>query len=115
MKPPAFRFDISIEADLLEELVRIHGYNQIPRTRPARPARDAAGFRAARSMAVIRQRLVERGYFEAITYSFVDPRWQQVLDPQGHGSDAGEPDFIRNVGDAHRLMAGPAAGPAAII
>lgn len=81
VKPPSFRFDIAIEADLLEELVRIHGYNNIPRTQP----RYHAGMRempeSRQTLSRLRSSLVERGYHEAITYSFVDPNWQALLDP----------------------------------
>ncbi len=82
MTAPSFRFDIAIEADLLEELVRIYGYNNIPRTQPAYRMQMQAQPESQQSMSVVRQMLVDRGYFEAITYSFVDPKFQQVLDPE---------------------------------
>jgi phenylalanyl-tRNA synthetase beta chain len=83
VKPPSFRFDIEIEADLLEELVRIHGYNNIPRTQPKYHAAMREMSESRQLLTQLRKSLVDRGYFEAITYSFVDPRWQAVLDP-GH-------------------------------
>jgi phenylalanyl-tRNA synthetase beta chain len=82
VKPPSYRFDIEIEADLLEELVRIHGYNNIPRTRPLYQAAMRAMPENRQPLTRLRQSLVDRGYFEAITYSFVDPQWQAVLDPE---------------------------------
>ena len=79
--PPSFRFDIRIEADLIEEIARIHGYSKFPSNRPSMraslPRLPEGRIEAAR----IRQRLIERGYQEAITYSFVDPRMQAALDP----------------------------------
>jgi phenylalanyl-tRNA synthetase beta chain len=81
VKPPSFRFDIEIEADLLEELVRIHGYNNIPRTQPHYQAGMRAMPESRQSLMQLRKSLVDRGYFEAITYSFVDPAWQAALDP----------------------------------
>lgn len=80
--PPSFRFDIAIEADLLEELVRIFGYNNIPRTQP-----DYSGCMKPQTeyeiaTSVLRSVLVNRGYFEAITYSFIDPKIQKILDPE---------------------------------
>lgn len=81
--PPSFRFDIRIEADLIEEVARIHGYSRLPSQRPAIRAAIPSRPEAEISVADIRRRLVERGYQEAITYSFVDPRLQQALDP-GH-------------------------------
>ena len=82
VKSPGFRFDIQIEADLLEEIVRIYGYNNIPRTRPSYHAIIQAQAETTNSLAVLKKCLVNRGYFEAISYSFVDPKWQQILDPQ---------------------------------
>ena len=82
VKPPSFRFDISIEADLLEELIRVHGYNNIPRTRPAYHSRMLPVPERTQGLETVRKTLVDRGYFEAITYSFVDPKAQRVLDPE---------------------------------
>ena len=78
--PPAFRFDIAIEADLIEELIRIHGYNNIPRTQPRYQPEMKALEESQLDLAQIKNVLVERGYFEAITYSFVDPKWQSAID-----------------------------------
>ena len=78
---PSWRFDISIEADLLEELARVYGYNRLPVTHihadlamQARPETDL-------SVRYLRRHLSARGYREAITYSFVDPQLQRVFDP----------------------------------
>ena len=83
MHAPSYRFDVAIEADLIEELARIQGYDSIPTSRPhgamtilPEPERRADAVRAS-------SLLVERGYHEAITFSFVDPDRQGVLDP-GH-------------------------------
>ena len=83
VNPPSFRFDIAIEADLLEELVRIFGYNNIPRTQPSYQGKLRAQSEYINPNSVLRSALVNRGYFEAITYSFVDPKWQQIIDPEG--------------------------------
>ncbi len=82
VKAPSFRFDIQIEADLLEEVVRVYGYNNIPRTRPSYHAIIQAQPEAKNSLNALKKCLVNRGYFEAISYSFVDPKWQKILDPQ---------------------------------
>ncbi|MDH5387762.1 MAG: phenylalanine--tRNA ligase subunit beta [Gammaproteobacteria bacterium] len=89
--PPSFRFDIAIEADLLEELVRIYGYNNIPRTQP-----DYSGCMKPQteyevSTSVLRSTLVNRGYFEAITYSFIDPKAQKMLDPESNAVKLANP------------------------
>jgi len=91
VEPPSFRFDIAIEADLLEELVRIHGYNNIPRTQPAYQNRMLPLSESQNSVAVLRDTLVNRGYFEAITYSFVDPSLHQLIDPKGKSIELANP------------------------
>ncbi len=82
VKAPSFRFDIQIEADLLEEVVRVYGYNNIPRTSPSYHAVVQKQPEAKNVLSDLKKCLVNRGYFEAISYSFVDPKWQQILDPQ---------------------------------
>lgn len=82
VKSPSFRFDIQIEADLLEEVVRVYGYNNIPRTKPSYHAVVQLDSEAKNSLNTLKRCLVNRGYFEAISYSFVDPKWQKILDPQ---------------------------------
>ena len=81
VKSPSFRFDIQIEADLLEELVRIYGYNNIPRSQPVYQSAIEARPEAENDLLRLKQALTGRGYYEAITYSFVDPGVQKILDP----------------------------------
>jgi phenylalanyl-tRNA synthetase beta chain len=79
--PPSFRFDIDIEADLIEEIARVYGYDRLPARAPL-GALEMHAFREAEvSVERIAQVLVDLGYQEAITYSFVDPDWQQALNP----------------------------------
>lgn len=80
--PPGFRFDIAIEADLIEEVGRIYGYNRLPGKLPDGQLSMAGRAEGELSLAQLRQVLVQRGYQEAITYSFVDPTHQQALDPE---------------------------------
>jgi phenylalanyl-tRNA synthetase beta chain len=79
--PPSHRFDIAIEQDLIEEIGRIYGYDQIPRKDAKVPQRP----QPATEQVVSRERLMlllaDRGYQEAITYSFVDARTQRLLFP----------------------------------
>ncbi len=79
--PPEFRADIGMETDLIEELARIIGYDSIPAHAPGAQLRMARREEARVSDAALRAVLVQRGYQEAITYSFVDARDQQRLDP----------------------------------
>lgn len=79
---PSWRFDIAIEADLLEELARVYGYNNLPVTHihsdlVMRPLPERV-----QSLRNIRRRLTGRGYREAVTYSFVEPASQALFDPQ---------------------------------
>jgi len=80
--PPPFRFDIEREEDLLEEVGRIHGYNRLPSSRPAARLQMAPVPEARVPLRRLRQILVQREYQEAITYSFVDPVLQEMLDPE---------------------------------
>ncbi|MBI4194028.1 MAG: phenylalanine--tRNA ligase subunit beta [Betaproteobacteria bacterium] len=74
--PPSYRFDIAIEEDLIEEVARIHGYDNIPAAVPAAPAVMLPAPEARRDAAAIRRQLVARDYQEAVTYSFVDREWE---------------------------------------
>lgn len=74
---PSFRFDINIEVDLIEELGRLYGYDRLPKTRPEISVLPSAISEKQVATARLQSLLVDRGYFEAITYSFVDPTWQQ--------------------------------------
>ena len=79
---PSWRFDMGREADLLEEIARIHGYDNIP-VEPVRGAASAAAaVESATPQSVIKQRLVARGFNEAITFSFVSPELQRLIDPE---------------------------------
>ena len=79
--PPGSRFDIAIEADLIEELIRVRGYNTIPRTLPRYQPEMKAVSESVLLRSSLRRVLVDRGYHEVITYSFVDPQWQAAIDP----------------------------------
>lgn len=80
--PPPFRPDIAMEADLIEELARIVGYDAIPAHAPTAELFMSDRPEARISDGAVRAVLVQRGYQEAITYSFVDARVQRRLDPE---------------------------------
>jgi phenylalanyl-tRNA synthetase beta chain len=80
--PPAFRFDIGIEEDLIEEIGRIIGYSNLPSSRPQAALRMGERPEARLGKGDLAAALVARGYQEAITYTFVEPKMQQLLDPQ---------------------------------
>jgi phenylalanyl-tRNA synthetase beta chain len=79
--PPSHRFDITIEQDLIEEVGRIHGYDNIPRADAKMPQRPQPATERAVTRERLRLLLVDRGYQEVITYSFVEPRLQRLLFP----------------------------------
>ncbi|MCG7535026.1 phenylalanine--tRNA ligase subunit beta [Pseudoalteromonas sp. OOF1S-7] len=78
---PSYRFDISIEEDLIEEVARVFGYNNIPNVAPTAALKMTDHQEAHLPVSRLRNELVARGYQEAITYSFVDPKKQQLLHP----------------------------------
>jgi len=78
---PAFRFDIQIEADLIEEVARIYGYDNLPVSQPHAPVEMAPCPEALISEKSIRNTLVALDYQEVINYSFVDPKNQKLIDP----------------------------------
>jgi phenylalanyl-tRNA synthetase beta chain len=79
---PAYRFDINIEADLIEEVGRIIGYNNIPGSKEAAHITMAGFSEKVVPLNKLKDALVLRGYHEAITYSFVSPELQQILHPE---------------------------------
>ena len=70
--PPARRFDLAIEEDLIEEIARIHGYDAIPATLPGGATRLVSPSETCSSEHDARRQLVARDYLEAINYAFVD-------------------------------------------
>ncbi|MGB2683211.1 MAG: phenylalanine--tRNA ligase subunit beta [Candidatus Competibacter sp.] len=80
--PPSSRFDITMEADLIEEIARIHGYERVPSNRPLTRLAMSPRPEARAPLERFTETLVQRGFQEAITYSFIDPAFQKVLDPE---------------------------------
>ena len=78
---PSYRFDISIEEDLVEEVARVYGYNNIPNQAPVAGLTMSQHSEAKLPLNRLKDALVDLGYQEAITYSFVDPKQQQLLFP----------------------------------
>lgn len=79
---PPYRFDIAIEEDLIEEVARIYGYDRLPSVNPTGALRMGPAPEGLLEVERLRGLLVERGYQEAITYSFVAPELQRLLDPE---------------------------------
>ncbi|MFQ1008667.1 phenylalanine--tRNA ligase subunit beta [Gilliamella apicola] len=81
VKSPTWRFDLQIEEDLVEEVARIYGYNNIPNTNMKIESVMQPKPESIISLRRIKDLLVDRGYQEAVTYSFVDPKIQHILHP----------------------------------
>jgi phenylalanyl-tRNA synthetase beta chain len=80
--PPGFRFDIAIEADLIEEIARVYGYNNLPNNSLLMRSELIPATEAVLDIERVKDLLVDRGYQEAITYSFVDEDIQKAVAPE---------------------------------
>ena len=74
--PPSFRFDIEIEEDLIEEIARIHGYDNIPSLPPVARMAMMPATESSRTAMDLRRLVAERDYHEVVTYSFVEAGWE---------------------------------------
>lgn len=77
--PPSFRFDLSIEADLIEELARLHGYDNIPALAPQAALTILPYSELQRPLAHIQKLLVARDYQEIVSYSFLEAQVEREL------------------------------------
>jgi phenylalanyl-tRNA synthetase beta chain len=77
--PPPYRFDLSIEEDLIEEVVRIIGYERLPQTAPLAPITARLPAESRRSRFAVRRLLAALGYLETINFSFVEESWEREL------------------------------------
>jgi len=76
---PSFRFDLSIEVDLIEELGRLYGYDKLPQTRPKGTVLTSNITETETQLERLQNLLVDRGFYEAVTYSFVEPKLHALL------------------------------------
>ncbi|MBL8301768.1 MAG: phenylalanine--tRNA ligase subunit beta, partial [Ideonella sp.] len=97
--PPSSRFDLQIEEDLIEEVIRVLGFGQLPDTAPVAPITPRVRSERQRGVHALRRAVAERGYVETINFSFVEERWEHEL--------AGNPDPIR--------VLNPIASPLAVM
>lgn len=74
--PPSYRFDLAIEEDLIEEVARVYGFEQIPDLAPVAPAVMAMAPETLQGPHLLRQRLASRDYQEVINFSFVEEAWE---------------------------------------
>ena len=77
--PPSFRFDLNIEEDLIEEVARMVGYDNLPTTAPLAPITPHVLPEHQRHPFAVRRSLAALGYQETINFSFVDAQWEKDL------------------------------------
>ncbi|WP_374352813.1 phenylalanine--tRNA ligase subunit beta [Limnohabitans sp.] len=77
--PPSFRFDLQIEEDLIEEVARMVGYNNLPTHPPLAPITAKVRRETERSPSAVRRAIAALGYQETINYSFVEEAWERDL------------------------------------
>lgn len=77
VSPPSFRFDIGAEEDLIEEIARLHGYDNIPAVAPMARTAMLPASESWRTPMQLRRLIAERDYHEVVTYSFVDAAWER--------------------------------------
>ncbi len=77
--PPSYRFDIAMEEDLIEEIVRLYGYDEVPAIAPRGPLEMLEVPEASRAVWRLRRLLTDRDYQEVINYAFVDEAWERDL------------------------------------
>lgn len=81
LTPPTWRFDLSLEVDMIEEIARIHGYQHIPVIPANSPLTFLAQPETQLSLSRVHHLLIDRGYHEAINYSFVAEKLQKIITP----------------------------------
>lgn len=77
--PPSWRFDIQIEEDLIEEVIRVLGYPTLPSTAPLAPIVGRTRSESRQATHALRRAVAARDYFETINFSFVEERWEREL------------------------------------
>lgn len=77
VSPPSFRFDIQIEEDLIEEVARVYGYDNIPADAPRSAMRMLPLPEEAQPRELLRRKVAARDYQEVVSYAFVDERWER--------------------------------------
>lgn len=88
---PSYRFDIAREIDLIEEIARIYGYQKIPHHNPTLPLIFLSQPESRLTLSRLRYLLVDRGFQEVITYSFVSKQLQELVDPKHSALELSNP------------------------
>jgi phenylalanyl-tRNA synthetase beta chain len=78
---PVYRPDVTLEIDLIEEIIRLYGYEKLPLHQTIAPLHIPAGSKNTVDLCLLRNSLRSLGYHEVITYSFISEKYQQLFDP----------------------------------
>jgi len=76
VEPPSYRFDLEIEEDLIEEVARIYGFEQIPAKPPVAESAMRPTDEARRTMHDVRHAVAARDYHEVVNFAFVEGEWE---------------------------------------
>lgn len=79
VKAPSYRFDIEIEEDLIEEVARLYGFENIPANPPVAEQRMQGTNEARRSIHKLRHAIAARGYQEVLNFGFIDADTEEKL------------------------------------
>ena len=79
VQPPTYRFDLEIEEDLIEEVVRLWGFERLPQRPPIAPAVMREASEGQRSISQVKSMVAARGYQEVINYSFVSSQLDERI------------------------------------
>jgi phenylalanyl-tRNA synthetase beta chain len=82
VEPPSHRFDLTIEADYIEEVARLEGYDRLRELPPTAMLAMLPAPETRRRLPALQQQLVQRGYQEAINFSFTDSKLQKLVHPE---------------------------------
>ena len=110
--PPSWRFDLQIEEDLIEEVIRVIGYTALPNTPPLAPVTARVRSESQRSLHSLRRLLAARDYQETINFSFVEERWEHELAGNVRPHSGVESDRQPLGGDAIQPAGGAGSGAA---
>ncbi|WP_151192660.1 phenylalanine--tRNA ligase subunit beta [Cysteiniphilum sp. JM-1] len=76
---PSYRFDMAIEEDLIEEVGRVYGYQNLPMTLPEVTLSQQQVSEHIITLSALKNTLINRGYHEVINYSFIDPKLDELF------------------------------------
>lgn len=82
VRVPAYRFDLSLAEDLIEEITRLYGYDKIPTHNISAELLINKAAETAQDLHILQQAFSDQGYHEIVSYSFIDKKLQGLLDPQ---------------------------------